>query len=343
MQLSDDERIVEGWLRDHGYPKLQYEPAIVTTGRKPDFLAVAKNGIEPSTVWAEVKSIGPEDTIFALNRAWPTLKELGVPEKINGHAMLHATQATREQSVRAIVKLFHTKAANFANEKRCLIFVQQESDKKDIKRIDVQSNVPQTVWVRGAGNARVVVPNGVIEDGSAIAAWESDGTTRSSPAFTVFDWQLPFDCALIAHIDPTSRPLTSISSMSGGTSSAKNRALSAIESANSQLRNASKFEPAPGIVFLFLEELTDDGAVTAALYGDLTVSFDPNTHKLGDAFHGHNGALRSNKNTHISGVIRLHRKSGVPATYFPNPFARYPIAEDAPLLAGAQRANVKFV
>jgi hypothetical protein len=341
-ELSDDERMVRDWLRKRGYPEPEYEPSIVDKGKKPDFLAIADSTTTPSMLWAEVKSIGPEDSIVALTKFWPVLKEMRVPTNINGHARLHVTKNTREQSVRALLKIFYSKATKHASENVRLIFIQQKPDKKDIRDLVVQGDILQRVWVRGADDEKIAVPNGVIENGSAITTWECSGKRQSRPAYNVFDWLASFDCAIIAHIDPADRPLISISSMSGGKSSLKDRALNAIEDANAQLRNACRVKAVPGLVFVLpLEDHADDQMIAMAAYGDLTVPINGDSNKLGEAFYGRNGALRPDKNTHISALIRLRRELGA-ATYFPNPFAKYPIEEDASLLTGMQRVNVTF-
>ncbi len=162
------------------------------------------------------------------------------------------------------------------------------------------------------------------------------------PAFRVFDWLMPFDCAVVAHIDPKDRPLISISSMSGGSSNLSARTLNALEDANSQLRNAHSFKAAPGVVFIVpTEDHADDEMIAMAAYGKLTVSVSPETNKLGEAFYGRDGAFRPDKNTHIAAAIRLRRKGGA-ATYFPNPFAKVPIDKKASLFFGLRRAPVTF-
>lgn len=132
--------------------------------------------------------------------------------------MLHVTEATREQSIRALVSIFYGKAVAHASESVSLIFVQQCSAKPGIRHFEVQGPVVQKVWARGAGDRKIAVPVGSVENTQAMVTWEQDGKPQAQPAFKVFDWNLPFDCALVANIDPTDRPLTSISSMSSGSS-----------------------------------------------------------------------------------------------------------------------------
>src|SRR5437773_240045 len=99
-ELGGDERLVREWLCERGYEP-EYEPKAVVGGKKPDFLAIADGRTAtPNVLWAEVKSLERDDTDIAMSRSWPILKELGVPDNLHGHAMLHVTEATREQSVR---------------------------------------------------------------------------------------------------------------------------------------------------------------------------------------------------------------------------------------------------
>jgi hypothetical protein len=341
-ELSSDERLVRDWLCERGYEP-EYEPAIVKSGRQPDFLATATTrAATPNIFWAEVKSLQPDNTALALSKAWPILKKLGVPDKVNGHAMLHVTEATSEQSVRALVRMFYGKAIAHAWETVRLIFVQQCSAKTNIRYFEVQGPTVQKVWARGGSNGKIAVPDSTVENTQAMVTWEQDGKSQTQPAFKVFDWALPFDCALVVNIDPSDRPLTSISSMSSGSSNIPTRTLSALEAANSQLRNAHGFRAAPGVVFVVpSEEHVDDQMIAMGSYGKLTASMSRETGKLGEAFYGRDGAFRRDKNTHISAAIRL-RRNGETATYFPNPFAKEPIDENASLFSGLHRAPVQF-
>jgi hypothetical protein len=342
LEMSDDERLVRDWLSERGYLEPEYEP--VKIGRRPDFLAVAnRDGITPDPLWAEVKSLGPEDSVVALSRTWPVLKDLGVPKGINGYATLHVNELTREQSVRALLKMFYGKATTHASEKVQLSFIQEHSEKRDVRYLEIRGEVQQKIWVRGAGGEKMSMPPGIMDDGSRTVSSERAGRSEERPAFDVFDWTSPFDCALDTHIDPRNRPLTAISSMASGSSSLRSRALSAIEDANSQIRNAYASKVAPGVVFLVpAEDHADDQIIAMAAYGELTVPVSLQTNVLGEAYYGRNGAFRRDKNRHISAAIRLRRKGGT-ATYFPNPFAKEPIDERASLFSGLNRGPVSFI
>jgi hypothetical protein len=344
VALSEDERLVSGWLRERGYAEPEHEPDLVSSGKRPDFLASADvSGLTPDILWAEVKSLGPDCTARAIEKSWPILKQLRVPDYVNGHATLHVTPTTREQSVRALVKMFCIQAVKHASQRVHLIFIRQESDMRDWRCVEVQREIPEKVWARGSGSGMIAVPDGTIEDSGALAVWERDGELQTKPAWKVFDWRGSFDCALVAHIDPNDRPLESISSMSSGTSTVRERTLAAVEDANAQLRNGYKFKPAPGVVFVVPPaEHVDDFGIASALYGRLTAEFCPERKAFGETFHGRDGAFRATKNTHVSVVIRLRRNEGI-ATYFPNPYAREPIDNNSLLLTGLQRTTVRFL
>lgn len=340
-RLSDDERLVGDWLCKLGYEP-EHEPAVVESGRRPDFLAIARSPTAiPDAFWAEVKSLQPDNSAIVQSKLWPLLKILTVPSGLYGHATLHVTEVTKEQSVRALVKMFFGKAVAHASEPVCLIFIQQCSGKADIRYSEVDGPIIQKVWARGAGDGKISVPVGTIENAQALVTWEQDGKSQTQRAFKIFDWVLPFDCALVANINPVDHPLDSISSMSSGSSNVPARTLSALEAANSQLRNAYGFRAAPGVVFVVPEEHVDDQTIAMGAYGKLTVLVHRETGKPGEAFYGRDGVFRRDKNTHIAAAIRL-RRNGQPATYFPNPFARNPIDEGASLFSCLRRAPVQF-
>jgi hypothetical protein len=130
--------------------------------------------------------------------------------------------------------------------------------------------------------------------------------------------------------------------MASGSSNVPTRAINALENANSQLRNACAFIQAPGVVLLIVREShADDEMIAIATYGKLMVPISRETMKSGPAYHGPDGVFRPEKNTHVSMVIRLHRNGA--STFFPNPYARHPISENAAFLAGGQRTSVRFV
>jgi hypothetical protein len=132
--------------------------------------------------------------------------------------------------------------------------------------------------------------------------------------------------------------------MSGGSGQARDRTVRALEDANGQIKAACVTRDAPGIVLLVPRgEFVDDRMIAAAAYGHLTIPLmlkDGNITQ-GEMYHGRDGVFRKNKNTHVSAAVHVGREG--PATFFPNPYARHPITDDAPVFAGAVRAGVEFV
>jgi hypothetical protein len=131
--------------------------------------------------------------------------------------------------------------------------------------------------------------------------------------------------------------------MSGGSGQTRDRTKRALEDANGQIKTACMTHLAPGIVLLMPRgPFVDDMMIAAAAYGHLTVPLTLKDGGIehGKMYHGLDGVFRQNKNTHVSAaVVRRER----PVTFFPNPYARHPIPNDAPVFAGAVRADVEFV
>jgi hypothetical protein len=339
--LSDDEQLAQDWLRQRGY-ETNYYPTLVASGRRPDFLAIGSvPNTTPGLFWAEVKSLDPDSTAAAIHKVLPIVRAFNMPCDIKGHATLHVTPGTREQSVRALLKLFCSKINGRGLEDSHLIFVQHDPDKRDIRHVEVQGLIVEKVWARGAGDGMIAAPIGTIEDPFAAAIWEQNGIQSTGKVFKIFNKSLQFNCALVVNIDSNELPL-SISVAASGSSNVAVRTMSALEQANSQLRNACTFKAAPGIVFIIpAEHYVDDRAIAMGAYGKLTALMDRNTGKITETFFGDDGAFRPSKNTHISAAIRL-RQNGEPGTYFPNPYAKEPVVETAYLFSGLIRGPVQF-
>jgi len=343
-QMTDDERFAQDWLKKRGYDAAFEPSVIVTSGRTPDFLATAALDATPIRFWAEVKSIDHEKSLVALSKAWRTIKTISIPDGLNGQATLIANAQTNEQSVRALLKMFRTKAPKFAAERTCLVFLQQHSGQRDVRYVESTDDVVCRFWARGAGSALIAVPDGVLQNGAALAKLvDAGGELVTRRAFEVFDWRSPFDCALIAWLDPSDRPLVSISSMSHGSPNTPERVINALEVANSQLRNAYTFLQAPGVVLIVTQnENLDDQMIAIAAYGKLMFPVSMQTDGSGQAYYGYDGAFRAQKNRHVSLAIRLRRNGG-PPTYFLNPFAKEAVSEHTSLLRGLQCGPVSFV
>jgi hypothetical protein len=81
--------------------------------------------------------------------------------------MLHVTPATRQQSARALLKMFYGKASSYSDKRCSLVFIQQSTGQDNVRYVEVSGDVPQHVWVRGAGSSAIAGPVGVAENGAA--------------------------------------------------------------------------------------------------------------------------------------------------------------------------------
>jgi hypothetical protein len=330
--MTDEERIAAEWLRSRGYEQ-EFQPKIVTQGRSPDFLA--QSSAEPNAVWAEVKTLEPESVSVVTGRAWEIIKASALPSALRGFATLWVNGGTRDQSVRSLLKLFAEHAEKYRAESVRLIFIQQAADTGGIRRIDFNDVVPpDRFWVRGAGNQMAAVPPGVVENSFAVATTSEGSIQHTAEAFKLFDWHAPFDCALVATLNPQDHPF-SISPMGGGFVSVAPRVLNALESANGQIRNACNYLAAPGVVLIVPPTYgpVDDHQIAAAAYGKLMFSVSVPDGRAGPLQHGPDAVFQSAKNRHISTAVRLYR-DGSAGMYFPNRFAHYPIDEASRLLEG---------
>lgn len=337
-EMTDDEKLAQAWLRARGYTP-EFSPAIVTEGRSPDFLAHSSG--EPPAVWAEVKSLEPEAVTVTMGRAWEIIRAFSLPAELRGHATLWVNECTRDQSVRALLKLFTEHAEKHRGQNVKLAFVQQNADTAGMRRIDFEDGeVPFRFWIRGAGDQLAAIPPGEL-DSFRIGKLSERGESRSLEAFRLFDWQASFDCALVATLDNGKLPL-SISPMGGGFVSVATRVHNALDSANGQIKNACRFLEAPGIALVVPPPYgpVDNQQIAAACYGKLSFSVAVGSAidgpgKFGPLQHGPDAAFQTGKNRHISAAVRLYRDGGV-GMYFPNPFAHRRIDKESALLKGLE-------
>jgi hypothetical protein len=343
MSARDEEELIaERWLHAQGYASER--PAWLPPGRNPDYWATSGT-LEPPNIWAEVKSIEPDDGTIVLSKYRELIRAAEIPIGMHGHGVLQLNPHATEQSVRWVLKAFAQQAPRFVERKILLAFVQQQREGRSITRAEVNANIPEILWLRGSGTGRQNIPYDTCQEHHAdTKIIYSDGQERTAKAFHFFDWGSALECALIAHIDPAKRPFGSLLASSGGTSSADRRTVRAVEEANSQIKTACLANDAPGVVLLVpRDRFLDDRTIEVAVYGKLTVTFTStgNVTGLGEPFHGQDGAFRPNKNTHVSAAVHV-RPDGT-ATFFPNPHARRPISENAALFANATRTTVNFV
>lgn len=342
---TEEERLAAAWLEERGY--LPERPTWLPKERRnPDFWAapaIAEN-LEP--LWCEVKSIDPDDSTLALHNFSKFVTATPIPPGLTGSATLNIEPHAIEQSVRWALDMFGKLAARYAGQQINLAFVQQTKGGTDITRVEIGGDNPAIVWVRGAGKEALRPPLRICDDYHAPATLIRDGIERAGEVYQFFDWSVPSQCALVVRLDRDKPPLTRIHSMSGGADQTRDRAASAIEDANRQIKAACDVRPAAAIVFLvphsaFAEPLM----VQAAVYGDLTVPIrlgeDPGASQDGDAYHGRNGVFRPTKNRHVSAAI-LYCRASFPTTFFQNPFAHRPIEDASPVFRGAAPARVNF-
>jgi len=326
---TEHERIVAAWLRSRGYDP-EFNPAVVTKGRNPDFFA--RGATQPKAIWAEVKTIEPEDVTLAMGRAWEVMRSATLPTGLHGHGTLYVNDLTRDQSVRSVLNLFANNVESYRGERVRLVFIQQVADKKGVKRLSFTDQaLPERFWIRGAGEHKYGVCPGVLDDGLRMATLP-DGL--EVPAFHLFDWHEKADCTLVATLDPDRLPFN-IHPMGGGFVSMGDRARNALETANRQIRNACKFQQAPGIAVIVPSPIAfvDDSHIGAAAYGRLAFSITVPEGKASQLFHGPDAAFQPSKNRHLSVAVRLNR-DGQGGMFFPNPYAHYPIDKGAAVLNG---------
>jgi hypothetical protein len=142
--MSSDERPAYEWLRERGYD-VEFNPHIVTFGRRPDFLCTTTKGGNPDVFWAEVKSIEQDDTTAVMSMIWPVVQGIPLPAELKGHATLEVNSTTREQSVRALLKLVHSEAPSHMSAPTSPVFVQQNPDYDDVWYVKVRGVKAQHV------------------------------------------------------------------------------------------------------------------------------------------------------------------------------------------------------
>lgn len=340
---DEDEARAEAWLRAQGYEPAR--PEWLPPGKNPDFWAESLIHT-PHGIWAEVKSIEPDDSTAAMGRFASIIGSARIPPNLYGHAMVHLEPHAVEQSVRWVLKAFAARSPEFSGKNISLMFLQQTRDCTQEYRVDIDSETPMTVWARGTGLP--LNPGTAIQEDALYATarvTRPDGTEITGPAYRFFEPRFPMQCALVARLRPGGPKLADIAYMCGGSGQTRERTARVIEGANGQIKTACMTRDTAGIVVLTPSGPfgDNDQMMQAAIYGQYTVPIHMIEDRLshGDMFHGVDGVFRPNKNTHVSAALHLRREG--PATFFPNPFARHVIPDDAGLFVGARRAEVDFV
>lgn len=343
MSTSDKEEArAEAWLRAQGYEPSR--PTWLPPGRNPDFWTES-TALAPQSIWVEVKSIDPDDSTAAMEKFSKLISSARPPSGLNGHAILQIEADTVEQSIRWVLKAFAARGQTFAGKKVSLAFIQQMRDSDQEYRIDIDSEPPMVIWARAS--ELPLDPGTVVRDEAIFASarvHKPNGSEITGPAYQFFEPRHPTQCALVVRLDPADRVLEHVNFMCAGSGQTRERTARVLESANGQIKAACATRDAAGIVVLSPSGPfgDNDQMMQAAIYGDYTVPIELENGGLerGQMFHGRDGVFRPNKNTHISAAVHVRREG--PATFFPNPHARHVIPDDAPIFAGAKRANVAF-
>jgi hypothetical protein len=344
-ETDEEEARAEAWLRAQGYTASRptWLPA---TLKNPDFWAT-NDMLAPPNLWAEVKSIDPDDSTAVLGKYRDLIRAARIPPGLHGHAMMHLDPGAIEQPLRWALNCLKTRSLPYANTKISLIFIQQTRSAEQEYRIAIDSNPPTVIWARAEVLPLPLPAQIGSETLDAMAQLTTpDGRKSTARAYNFFNPGSAMQCALIVRLDPEDRPLGGIACMSGGSGQACGRMIQALEAANRQIKAACAADrPAPGLVIVTSRDPvgSDDQALQAAVYGEFTIQISLNRDHPGNAgmHHGRNGVFRPNKNTHLSAVAHLHHNA--PVTFFPNPYARLPIDDGAPVFTGAVRANVEFL
>lgn len=338
-----DEARAEAWLSAQGY--VPSRPTWLPPGQNPDFWAESAMHA-PSHLWVEVKSIEPDDSTAAMDRFSSLIGAARIPSILRGHAMLELEAHAIEQSIQWALKTFAARSPEFAAMKCSLMFLQQTRGCNEEYRIEIDAPTPMVVWARASEFP--LNPATAIRDDLLFAPTRlrrPDGREITGQAYQFFEPRHTMECALVVRLDPNDRKLDGIAYMCGASGQTRERTARVISAANGQIKTACATRDAAGIVVLTPRGPfgDNDQMMQAAIYGQYTVPIHLKGERLehGDMFHGVDGVFRPNKNTHVSAAVHVRREG--PSTFFPNPFARHAIPDDAPLFDRARRADVEFV
>ena len=353
----DEEELAKAWLRERGYECFRptelsrdhraWLPHREKGQENPDFWA--ESGLhEPNGLWAEVKTIAPDDWEEALTKFSRSIDSVRIPDGLRGWAHMRLHPDAIEQSVQSVLKNFESYSPSFVGQKILLVFLQKTRDCRQEYQVDIAAETPIKIWARA--EKLPLNPGFWLKDHLWYAPAQlrtPDGRFLTGPTFQFFSGNKDGQCVLEVHLDPEREPLDSFAVSSGGRGQATDRTVKHLKKANRQIKTACKTCDAPGVAILIPGGKfgVTDYAIQAAVYGVLRTSFsvDGAEAKTSRLFHGENGVFRLQKNRHISAAILLHPKATATVFPNPNPYALQPIPENAPLFAGASRANVQFV
>lgn len=339
---EEEEARAETWLCRQGYNPSR--PTGLPAGENPDFWA-ENVVLAPPHLWAEVKSIAPDDRTATMERFAGLIRAAPIPPGLRGFARMELEPDAIEQSVRWVLKAFARRSVEYVGKNVSLMFLQQTRDCNEEYRVEIDSETPMVIWARAA-ELPLNPPTGFEDDYATARMRAPDGSEATGPAYRFLARRHRMQCALLLRLDPQTSVLNGIHCSSCGPGQTRKRTVGALEKANGQIKTACATRDAPGLVILTPRGPfgDDDQMIQAAIYGQYTVPYTLSDWEIelgGDMYHGRDGVFRLDKNTHISAAVHVRREG--PATFFPNPYARHPIPDDAPLFAGAVRADVNFI
>lgn len=284
------------------------EPHWIVDGQRPDFFCSG-----PSEFWCEVKTLEPMSEFTAL---CDILQALSVRTKQIGklgRGMAFASPDVNGRDLKKITLLLIRWLGRFGDPdvpNRIVTLIPKDPDfdrfvhftisTKDHPRVEVYSyaSMSDTYSLPFA-----VRPH---PDDQTVEMRHSSNGVRRAPAYKLIDGEETFRMAILAW--PSSDAFSLVSAGPTGpakTMTTSERIREAVGEANSQLKNATKYRNAPGLLAIVHDgaDVADDIIILSALYGDLKYKFTPGISGDGRLFVGENGAWNSNKNRTTSAVM----------------------------------------
>lgn len=294
--------------------KCQKEPKWVS-GKKPDFFCTGR-----TELWAEVKTLGPEDRFAKQGDAFLILKDHLAKAGVDAHAIawVKTPLAANDAKTIANLALRETQRSDFGTDENVehFVLIPEQPDYKRFVRFSFQAEDGTR-----AGISAVVSENGkygwpaVIEPKNYREEVElrySDRTTKKEllrNIATLSD-NIRVAIQLTPSLDGPSLGVAPIGS--AATVNTVKRIRDAVSEANAQHKNGCSYRMAPALTMIFHDDLlvAEDIAVAAALYGDLGYSFSPNDFQNGKYTLTENGVFGPGKNTTTSAVCYVRNGSG---------------------------------
>ena len=235
---SEEEEKAQAWLHAQGYTVSR--PTWLPNGRSPDFWAEATS-LAPPYLWAEVKSIEPDDSTAAMAKFSERIRTARLPQGLRGHAMMVLDPQAIEPSVQWVLKRFATLSAEYAGRKISLLFLQQTRDCDLEYQVEIDAEMPMVVWARAKDlplNPATAVGHDMLHATARMRT--PDGSEMIGPAYRFFEPRHQIECALLLQLDPKDEILKGISSFCGGNGQTRERTVHALKVANRQIKTACR-------------------------------------------------------------------------------------------------------